>query len=121
MQTEFKLFDDGQSVVATSEEWRTVPDFPRYEVSSMGRFRNRGTGRFIGGSAAHNGYLHITVTKDGKPFTKLCHRLVASAFLEQPSAKHTEVNHKNKDRADNRLSNLEWMTRQENSLHAWHS
>jgi len=118
MQTEFKLFDDGQSVVASQEEWRPVPDFPRYEVSSMGRFRNRWTGQYLGGTTVHNGYLHIGLFRNGRQETRLAHRLVAAAFLEQPSPAHSDVNHKNKVRVDNRVSNLEWATRSQNSKHA---
>lgn len=118
MQTEFRLFDDGATVVSTTEEWRTVPSFPGYEVSSLGRFRNRATGQYLGGTTVHNGYLHIGLMSGGRQHTKLSHRMVAEAFLEQPSPQHSDVNHKNKVRTDNRVSNLEWSTRSHNSRHA---
>ena len=117
MQTEFRFNDDG-TVTAETEEWRTVPGFLRYEVSSMGRFRNRATGQYLGGTTVHNGYLHIGLIRNGHQETKLAHRLVAEAFLEKPSPNHSDVNHKNKVRTDNRSSNLEWCTRSHNSRHA---
>jgi hypothetical protein len=117
MQTEFKLFDDGKITVASSEEWKAVAGFPRYECSTFGRFRNCKTGRYLGGTYVHNGYLHVGPVRDGKQVPQLAHRLIAQTFLEPPSAAHCVVNHKNKNRSDNRLSNLEWATRSYNAKH----
>ncbi len=99
--------------------WKAVVGFPRYEVSSLGRFRRKATGGILNGTAAHNGYLHITLTRDGRVFTQIRHRLVALSFLgEPPTPLHVHVNHRNKIRNDNRVSNLEWSTRSENAKHA---
>lgn len=117
MQTEFTLFNDG-TIVANREEWRDIPNFPRYQASTFGRFRNRTTLKLLTGTTADNGYQHIGFTKDGHQITKMAHRIIAETFLEQPSAKHTDVNHKNKVRTDNRSSNLEWSTRSWNAKHA---
>ncbi len=100
------------------EEWRSVTGFVRYEVSSMGRFRRKATGRIISGSSSQNGYRNIGMVKDGKFCMKYAHRLVAMAFLERPSENHTHVNHRNKDKQDNRVSNLEWVTPSQNQKHA---
>ena len=118
MQTEFKLFDDGETTVAATEEWRRVPGFLRYECSSLGRFRSVISGKYLAGTLAHNGYLHTGLFRDGKQVWQLAHRLIALAFLEPPSAAHCVVNHRNKVRGDNRLSNLEWATRSHNAKHA---
>jgi hypothetical protein len=120
MQLELTLFNDGNATIEI-EEWKQVQDFPLYEVSSMGRFRNRSTGQYIGGTTVHNGYLHIGLMREGKQHTKLAHRIVAATFIEQPSQLHSDVNHRNKVRIDNRVSNLEWMTRSQNSKHARNS
>ena len=115
MQLEFLTAPPAQ---ITSESWLTVVGFPRYEVSSLGRFRNKATGYYLGGTTVHNGYLHIGLIRDGRQITKLAHRLVAETFLTKPSPLHNDVNHRNKVRTDNRSENLEWLTRSANSKHA---
>jgi len=117
MQTEFTLFDEAH-VIATAEEWKEVVGFPGYEVSTMGRFRSKTSGKYLSGTLAHNGYQHIGLFTGGKQVWKLCHRLVAETFLEVPSKEHCVVNHRNKQRNDNRLSNLEWATRSWNAKHS---
>ena len=117
MQLEFRGLGDNEAIIER-EEWRQVAGFPRYEVSSMGRFRNRATGLYLGGTTSNNGYVHIGLVTNGRQITKLAHRLVAETWLQKPSPSHCDVNHKNKTRADNRLSNLEWATRSHNSKHS---
>jgi len=117
MQLELKL-SDGQTAIIETEEWKEVVGFPLYDVSTLGRFRRRSNGLFITGTIANNGYRHIGLMRDGRQITKLAHRLIAETFLEQPSPAHSDVNHQNKQRADNRVSNLEWMTRSQNSRHS---
>jgi len=116
MQIDFLLTN--QESLKESEWWTDVAGFPRYEVSTEGRFRRKFTGRILGGTVSNNGYVHIGLVKDGVQITKLAHRLIALSFLKQPSEAHRDVNHKNKVRSDNRVSNLEWSTRSWNSKHS---
>lgn len=116
LQAEFNLFPNNQIVVST-EEWREIPEFPAYQVSSLGRFRNARSNLLLTGTVAHNGYIHIGFIRNGTQVWKLAHRVVASSFLEKPSPKHDIVNHRNRIRSDNRISNLEWATRSHNAKH----
>ncbi len=97
------------------EVWKPVAGFIRYEVSNLGRFRRKLTGKILLGTLKHTGYMHIGLMKDGDQIWKLSHRMVAEAFLEKPSPKHNDVHHKNKIKTDNWSGNLEWLTRSEHA------
>lgn len=64
-----------------------------------------------------NGYVGVQLHKQQKVKLHLIHRLVAQAFLPNPENK-PEVNHKNGDKLDNRVENLEWVTASENEQHS---
>ena len=103
------------NVPAQFEEWRPVESAPGYFVSSLGRFR--GPRGFMRGSLNWTGYRHIGPVVDGKQRFFLAHRLVAEAFL--PSCVGPIVNHKDGNRDNNCVSNLEWSTYSENSKDFW--
>jgi len=65
----------------------------------------------------HNGYKKVSLKgKDGKLKTFRVHRLVAEAFISNPDNKPT-VNHKDKNKNNNNVTNLEWNTSLENTTH----
>lgn len=97
------------------EFWLDVVDDDRYEVSNMGRVRNKRNGRILATHANRpNGYLRVTI--DGKH--KYIHRLVADAFFAGDHD-NLDVNHIDGDKNNNFLGNLEWCTRKENTVHAF--
>ena len=108
--------------------WKTIEDFPNYEVSDDGRvrsisgFRRFGSGRrnVIGAEVQPkdngNGYLLVTFYCNGKNVNRYVHRLVATAFLPIVLERN-HVNHINGDKTDNSAPNLEWCDQQENCLH----
>lgn len=63
------------------------------------------------------GYMYVIFKKDGKKVHKYIHRLVAESFLEKEENKNL-VNHKDYDKANNFVSNLEWCTQKENVLYS---
>lgn len=65
------------------------------------------------------GYSRVDLySDDGKPHTKKVHRLVAEAFLDCDPDRD-QINHKNGIKTDNRVENIEWCTRSENTRHAY--
>lgn len=100
------------------EFWKDVEGFEGlYQVSNLGQIRSlprKGSrGGIMVGSKHPKGYRYITFRKDGKQYTLKVHRLVAEAFIPNPD-NLPEVNHKNEDKTDNSVENLEWCSTQYN-------
>jgi hypothetical protein len=97
------------------EEWQTIDNFQNYDISNFGNVRNNKTGKVLK-LCIKAGYLNISLTNELFKKNYKVHRLVALAFIENPENK-LEVNHKDKNKLNNHVNNLEWMTRQENNIH----
>lgn len=97
------------------EEWKNISNFPNYQVSSFGNVKNVKTCKLMRLNT-RCGYLKVSLVSKNSKKDHLVHRLVALEFLDNPENK-TDVNHKDKNGLNNNLSNLEWMTRQENNIH----
>jgi len=93
---------------------REIPEIPGCLIAPDGNVYNTETRRFYTLHLNNNGYYRVSCT--GKMF--YVHRLVALAFLPSPKIGQTQVNHKNKNRLDNRVENLEWCSASENTRHA---
>lgn len=107
------------------EIWKSHPDIPGLQVSTMGRVRTidkmvsngKGT-RLVKGHVLKqydtgNGYIQVNVMADGKHTNKYVHRLIAQTFISNPDSLK-EVNHKDCDRTNNNVDNLEWCSRSYN-------
>lgn len=105
------------------EEWKYLDD-TNYQISSMGRIKHYDSKKkqynISTGTQNSKGYMQFTIhTKDGKWKIKLVHRLVAELFCENDDSKHkTQVNHKDGNKTNNCIDNLEWVTPKENTAHA---
>jgi hypothetical protein len=96
------------------ERWEKIKDYPNYSVSDLGRVRNDTTGRILK-AYIRGGYVFVGLS-NLKTKTYPVHRLVASTFIPNSENK-SQVNHKNKNRSDNNVNNLEWVTPLENNIH----
>lgn len=97
--------DMARRVVLTM--WVTVERCPRIEVNERGEVRYKDTGKMASTSVANTGYIQVGVWYRGKPRTYNVHRLVAEAFLPNPQ-NLPQVNHKDEDRENCKVDNLEW-------------
>ena len=97
------------------EEWRKIKEFPNYSVINFGNVMNSKTNKIMKLNVK-GGYYNVSLTNDNNYKTFKVHRLVAISFIENPENK-PEVNHKDKNKLNNNVSNLEWNTRLENCQH----
>lgn len=113
------------------EEWVDITDYEGcYQISTKGQIKscNRYVGHNYGGlrliksriltqSINSSGYKKVRLSKDGIGANFYVHRLIAEHFIDNPQNK-PEVNHKDGNKLNNNISNLEWVTEQENTQHA---
>lgn len=95
-------------------------DIPGYEglyaVTSCGKIWSHKRKIFLVPEAHRNGYLSVTLCKNGVNKRLLVHRLVAAVYVDNPH-NYSEVNHKDETRSNNCANNLEWCTRQYNNTY----
>lgn len=97
------------------EEWRNIDGY-EYEISNTGQVRNK-TGKIMHQSHNTYGYLHVSLCKMGYAKTVCVHKLVACAFIANPNG-YPQINHKDGNKENNAVSNLEWCTQKQNNQHA---
>lgn len=95
------------------EIWKNIENYPNYQISNYGTVKN-----------LHNkclkpykdiwGYLRVTLSNNGKVKHYKIHRLVAEAFIPNPN-NLPQINHKDENRLNNCVDNLEWCTAKYNS------
>ena len=100
------------------EQWKIIDEYPNYQVSDLGRVMNKKTGRVLNLDRRKDGYLQVDLLKDGKKKLFLVHRLVATAFIENPYNKPC-VNHIDGCKSNNYVENLEWCSHSENMKHSY--
>lgn len=106
------------------EKWRNIKGYEGlYQISNKGRVKSLSTIKneeYIIMQQRENacGYPRINLSCCGVQKTYEIHRLVATHFIDNPLNKK-EVNHKDGNKRNNNASNLEWVNRRENMLHAF--
>ena len=93
--------------------WKKIEGFEDYEVSDKGEIRNS-EGLILSQRLSRNGYLRVNLKSKGKYKTVEVHRVVAQAFLGAIYKK--QVHHKNGDRTDNNVMNLQIVSKKEHRL-----
>lgn len=121
------------------EIWKDIPNWVGlYQASNLGSIRSvrrttvrpharTGTlyaqpygGVVLSPKTGRGGYLYVNLWKENKGHMRAVHRLVCSAFNGEAD-NNLVCNHKDHNRANNQITNLEFITQSENLIHAWKS
>jgi len=100
------------------EVWKDIPMYAGiYEVSTLGRVRSKVTNEIAKPFKNERGYMIVKIYLNGMMKNERVHRLVALTFIPNPD--HLpQVNHKDYNRTNNQVTNLEWCTAEQNILYS---
>lgn len=107
--------------ISEKEEWKSINDpalKDMYMVSNCGRIWSAARNQEMKQSQNKHGYLRLSLEVSGKTKEYKVHRLVAKTFIPNP-LNLREVNHKDGNKTNNNINNLEWVTPKENVNHAY--
>lgn len=102
------------------EEWKPIDGYEGYLISNLGRVKSlkRGREMILEPIRDAHGYLRVNLYKDGVRHLLKIHRLMATTFINNPDGL-PQVNHKDGNKENNSVENLEWVTESQNTQHAW--
>lgn len=108
------------------ELWKDIYGFEGlYQISNLGRVksfpRNKTKGGIMQQMKDKYGYLIISLCKDGKTKNYKIHRLVALHFIPNENLFKTQINHKDENKENNNVDNLEWCTPEYNNNYGTHN
>lgn len=90
------------------EEWKDIKGYESlYKVSNLGKVKSINNDMILSDAVNSNGYKTVVLYKNGNRLTHTVHKLVATAFLNNPN-NYPCVNHKDENRKNNNVDNLEW-------------
>lgn len=114
------------------ELWKDIIDYPGYQASNLGRIRSHNkvtrsarsnerhwADRIIQQKVGKDKCCRVDLWKDGKHKTLLVHRIVADTFIDRKMHTSLTVNHKDGNRLNNSIENLEWLSVGDNIRHGF--
>lgn len=97
-----------------------IKNYKKYNIYDNGDVENIETNKILKGSISENGYKYYRLSKDGLKKMFYAHKLVAEAFIPNPNNLPV-VNHKDGNKLNNNINNLEWVSYSENVIHAYNN
>ena len=101
-------------------EWKTVQEYDHYEVNQYGEIRHKDRKKNLVKRPNKAGYEYVNFNIQGHRQNFAVHRIVANAFIPNPNYK-PEINHKDSNKSNNAVFNLEWVDSSENKIHSYKS
>ena len=96
------------------EVWKTIPGYSKYEASTLGRIRNKKSGRPCKQHLKNSGYLNVKIYDDnGNNKNVWVHRAIATTFIPNPD-NLPQVSHLDEGKTNNQVDNLKWSTIKDN-------
>ncbi len=104
--------------LSSKTEWREVKEYSNYEVNQLGEIRHKKRQKILKPRSNNGGYQYVNFKINGKNTNFAVHRIVANAFIPNPNG-YTEVNHKDYNKKNNCVDNLEWVSSSQNKQHSY--
>ena len=104
--------------LSSKTEWREVKEYSNYEVNQLGEIRHKKRQKILKPRDNNGGYQYVNFKINGKNTNFAVHRIVANAFIPNPNG-YTEVNHKDYNKKNNCVDNLEWVSSSQNKQHSY--
>jgi len=99
------------------ETWKDIEGLENYKISNNGKVYSKKRNKILKPNINRGGYYKVDLFKLSKCHRKRIHRLVAEAFIPNPN-NLPQINHKDGNRLNNNVNNLEWCTQHWNNIHA---
>lgn len=110
--------ENGQSAAKQEIEVKDIPGYEgMYAVSKQGDVYSYKTNKIFKPSKTKDGYLKVALRAGGKAYYYRVHKLVAMTYLDNPD-NLSEINHKDFNRQNNNIENLEWISHEDNILYS---
>ena len=100
-------------------EWKVINGYPDYSVNQNGKIKSNRFDRILNASVSNNQYQYVNLIHNKKKKTTAIHRLVIEHFGPSCPDPKCVVDHKDSNKQNNHIDNLEWVTISENTARAY--